>query len=743
MEDCINGIVESIVFKSEDTGYVVSKIRMEKEVVNAVGVVPFMREGQHVRLKGQWVIHKQFGRQFNIEEYEEILPSSIKGIERYLATGIIRGIGPITAKRLVERFKEKTLDILDTDIDRIKGIEGIGEKKFEIIKESYIEQRELKDIIMFFQGHGMSTNQCIKIYKTFGENSKEIIVENPYILSDEISGIGFLTADRIAKSLGVEPTSPFRIQSGIRYILNQFSSSGNTFMPKDELIRETSKILGATAQMVEESLYNLSLDSKIKVEKIDGVDSVFALPYYYCELGVTNRIITLSMENFRSINSDIEFEIGVFEKKHNIKFAPSQKEAIVGAFDNGIEIITGGPGTGKTTIIRAIIEIYENNNMKVVLGAPTGRAAKRMSESTGREAKTIHRLLEMGVSEEGKSYYKLGETEPLEADVIIIDEASMIDVMLMHSLLKAIKLGTRVIIVGDVDQLPSVGAGNVLKDLIESKFIKVVRLRDIFRQGKESLIVTNAHKINNGEMPILNRRDGDFFFENREDVNEILNTIIDLINRRLPKFNTSWDKYKDIQILTPTRKGILGVQNLNNELQNVLNPKSKVKKEKELKDVTFREGDKVMQTKNNYSLKWVRINGDGDNEGVGVFNGDMGFIESINEEDKTLTVIFDDERKVIYDYIYLDELELAYAITIHKSQGSEFKVIITPAFMGSPLLMNKNLLYTAITRAKELVVVVGIPKALQYMITNDKSVSRYSSLKNRILDITNNEIFSE
>ena len=412
MEDCINGIVESIVFKSEDTGYVVSKIRMEKEVVNAVGVVPFMREGQHVRLKGQWVIHKQFGRQFNIEEYEEILPSSIKGIERYLATGIIRVIGPITAKRLVERFKEKTLDILDTDIDRIKGIEGIGEKKFEIIKESYIEQRELKDIIMFFQGHGMSTNQCIKIYKTFGENSKEIIVENPYILSDEISGIGFLTADRIAKSLGVEPTSPFRIQSGIRYILNQFSSSGNTFMPKDELIRETSKILGATAQMVEESLYNLSLDSKIKVEKIDGVDSVFALPYYYCELGVTNRIITLSMENFRSINSDIEFEIGVFEKKHNIKFAPSQKEAIVGAFDNGIEIITGGPGTGKTTIIRAIIEIYENNNMKVVLGAPTGRAAKRMSESTGREAKTIHRLLEMGVSEEGKSYYKLGETEP-------------------------------------------------------------------------------------------------------------------------------------------------------------------------------------------------------------------------------------------------------------------------------------------------------------------------------------------
>ena len=497
MEDCINGIVESIVFKSDDTGYVVTKIRIEKEIISAVGVVPFIKEGQHVKLKGQWVVHKQFGRQFNIEEYEEILPNSTKGIERYLSTGIIRGIGPITAKRLVEKFKEKTLEVLDTDIDKIKLVEGIGEKKFEIIKESYLEQRDLKDIVMFFQGHGMSTNQCIKIHKKFGADAKEIILENPYILSDEISGIGFITADRIAKSIGIEPNSPFRIQSGIRYILNQFSASGNTFMPKDELIRESSKILGATSEMVEESLYNLSLDSKVKVEKIEGIDSVFALPYYYCELGVTNRIITLSMENFRSINSDIEFEIGVFEKKYSIKFAPSQREAIVGAFDNGIEIITGGPGTGKTTIIKAIIEIYENNNMKVVLGAPTGRAAKRMSESTGREAKTIHRLLEMGVSDEGKSYYKLGESEPLEADVIIIDEASMIDIMLMNSLLKAIKLGTRLIIVGDVDQLPSVGAGNVLKDLIESKFIKVVRLKDIFRQGKESLIVTNAHKINN------------------------------------------------------------------------------------------------------------------------------------------------------------------------------------------------------------------------------------------------------
>lgn len=743
MAEYLNGIVEAIVFKSEDTGYVVSKINLEKEIINAVGIVPFMKEGQNVKLKGEWVIHKQFGKQFNIEEYEEILPDSIKGIERYLSTGIVKGIGPITAKRLVERFKEKTLEVLDNDIDKIKGVEGIGQKKFEIIKESYNEQKELKDIILYFQGHGMTTNQCIKVYKAFGANARDIVANNPYILSDEITGIGFITADRIAKSIGIEPTSQFRIQSGIIYILNQFSSSGNTYMPKDELVKETIKLLGATNELVDGALYNLTVDSRVKVEKVDGVESVFALPYYYCELGVTNRIITLSLENFRSINADVEFEVGVFEKKNNMKFADSQKEAIVGAFENGIEIITGGPGTGKTTIIKAIIEIYENNNMKVVLGAPTGRAAKRMSESTGREAKTIHRLLEMGVNDDGKSYYKRGENEPLEADVIIIDEASMIDVMLMNSLLKAIKLGTRLIIVGDVDQLPSVGAGNVLKDLIESNFIKVVRLRDIFRQGQESLIVVNAHKINNGEMPVLNRRDGDFFFENKEDVNEILRTIIDLINRRLPNYNKKWDNFRDIQILTPTRKGALGVQNLNNQLQEVLNPKAKHKKEKELKEVIFREGDKVMQTKNNYSLKWVRINGDGDNEGVGVFNGDMGYIESINDEEKNITVIFDDERRVVYDYVYLDELELAYAITIHKSQGSEFKVIITPAFMGSPFLMNKNLLYTAITRAKELVVVVGLPKALQYMVTNTRSVERYSSLKNRILDITDSEVLSE
>ncbi|MBU3108203.1 SF1B family DNA helicase RecD2 [Clostridium gasigenes] len=741
--EVLSGLVESILFKSDDTGYVVAKVEINKEIIAIVGILPFLKESQHVKLKGQWMLHKQFGRQFKVEECEEVLPDSIEGIVKYLSTGVVHGIGPVTAKKIVAAFGDKTLDIMDNHIERLKEIEGIGEKKFEIIYESYIEQKDLKDIMIHFQEHGMTPNQCIKIYKKFGPMSKDIVSENPYILSDEISGIGFMTADKIAKNIGVESTSDFRIQSGIKYVLNQFSLAGNTYMPKDELIKEVVNVLDVTKELIEENIYNATLENKIKIEKINDVEAVFSLPYYYCELGVTNKIITLSIENFRTINTDVEFEVEQFEKDNNIEFAEAQREAIIGAFDNGIEIITGGPGTGKTTIIKSIIEIYEKNNMKVLLAAPTGRAAKRMAESTGREAKTIHRLLEVGTSDDDKSFFGKGESSPLEGDVIIIDEASMIDIMLMQSLLKAIQLGTRVIIVGDVDQLPSVGPGNVLKDLIESDFIKVVRLNAIFRQGKESMIVTNAHKINNGEMPCLNKKDGDFFFDHKEDNDEILDTIIDLINRRLPKFNPSLDKLKDIQILTPMRKGILGVQNLNNKLQESLNPPSSSKKEKEIKEIVFREGDKVMQTKNNYQIEWFRINGYGDNEGKGIFNGDMGFIQSINENDKNVIVIFDDEKKVIYDYISLDELDLAYAITIHKSQGSEFKVVITPAFMGSPFLMNRNLLYTGITRAKELVVVVGKPKALKYMVDNTNSSERYSSLKDRILEITAGDNLSE
>ena len=741
--EILDGLVEAVIFKSEDTGYVVAKITANKEVNTIVGTMPLIKEGQQIEVKGEWIKHKQFGRQFNVEEYKEVLPTSTKEIEKYLSTGIIHGIGPVTAKKIVKAFGEETLNILDNNIERLKEVEGIGKKKYNIIYQSYLETRELKDIIMFFQKHGVTINQCLKIYKKFGGDAQNIVSENPYILSDEISGIGFLTSDRIAKSLGVEPISDFRIQSGIKYVLNSFSGLGNTYMPKDKLINEAQRVLSVDKELIEVNIYNSVLEGKIKIEKINEIEAVYSLPYYFCELGVTNKIITLSIENFQTINSDITFEISSFERKNNIVFADSQKEAILGAFENGIEIITGGPGTGKTTIIKCIIEIYENNGMKVLLAAPTGRAAKRMTESTGREAKTIHRLLEMGVSDNENSFFGRGEGEPLEGDVIIVDEASMIDIMLMNSLLKAIKLGTRLIIVGDADQLPSVGPGNVLRDLIDSEFIKVVRLKDIFRQGKESMIITNAHRINNGELPYLNKKGGDFFFDNRESNEEILETILDLVNRRLPLFNSKWNKIRDFQVLSPTRKGILGVDNLNNELQSILNPPSKDKKERKFKDSVFREGDKVMQTKNNYSLKRNRINGYGDNEGVGIFNGDMGFIESISEENRTVTVVFDDERRIVYDNLYVEELELAYAITIHKSQGSEFKVIITPAFMGSAFLMNRNILYTGITRAKELVVVVGNQRALKYMVDNTNSMERYSSLKERILDIISDDKIKE
>ena len=734
--EALNGIVESIVFKSSDTGYTVIKFRENNIIHTAVGVLPHVKEGQNLKITGSWVNHSQFGKQFKVEECEEILPTSKDGIEKYLSSGIIQGIGPVTAKKIVNKFGEDTLNILDNNIERLKEIEGIGKKKLETIIESYREQRELKNITIFLQTHGLSVNQCLKIYKKYGASSVDTVKNNPYILCDEISGIGFKTSDKIARSLGIEIDSPFRIQSGIRYVINEFCANGHTFMPKDELIKEASNVLTVSEDIIEENIKNAALDRKIKLERVNDKEGVFTIPNYYCELGITNRILTLAISNFQDISVDVDHLILQFEKKNNITFAESQKDAIISAFQNGIEIITGGPGTGKTTIIKCIIEIFETCGLKVLLGAPTGRAAKRMSESTEREAKTIHRLLEMGVSDEENSFFCKGESEPLEADVIIIDEASMIDIMLMNSLLKAIKLGTRVIIVGDVDQLPSVGPGNVLRDLINSKFINVVRLKEIFRQGKESMIIVNAHKINNGEMPYLNKKGGDFFFDARDEVENILSTVLDLVNRRLPSFNTKWSKIWDIQVLSPTRKGILGVDNLNNEIQAILNPSCKDKKEKQVRDIVFREGDKVMQIKNNYSLEWHRIGGDGENKGVGVFNGDMGYIETIDEERKVLSVVFDDERRVVYEFMFLDELELAYAITIHKSQGSEFKVVVMPTFMGSAFLMNRNILYTGITRAKELVVVVGNQKSLQYMVNNTNNMKRYSSLKERIMDIT-------
>ncbi|MBE6047103.1 MAG: ATP-dependent RecD-like DNA helicase [Clostridium sp.] len=736
--DVVKGFVEQIVYKSEETGYVVTKINSDNKTITAVGTVPFINEGQQLKLTGEWKMHKQFGKQFSIQKCEEIIPDTIEGIEKYLSSGVIRGIGPITAKKIISHFGKDSLDIMDNDIGKLKEIEGIGEKKFSIICESYLEQHDLKDIIMFFQGHGISHNQCLKIYKHFGSNAKEIVKSNPYILCREIKGIGFATADRLASLIGVDRDSEERIKSGVEFVISRFCAAGNTYMPKEKVIEETFQLLNVDKVLVEQNIYNLSLENKLIVQKIGDIEGVFIPIYYYSELGITERIAKLSLENYQTINTDVDFEINNFERKHKIRFADSQREAIIGAFNNGIEIITGGPGTGKTTIIKAIIDIYENQGMKVLLAAPTGRAAKRMTESTGRDSKTIHRLLDITAGESEEEGVVEAD-QPLDGDVIIIDEASMIDVFLMYSLLKAIRMGTRLIIVGDVDQLPSVGAGNVLKDLINSELIKVVVLKEIFRQGAESLIITNAHRINNGEMPFLNQKDKDFYFIRNENLDSILNTVLDLANRRLPNFNKKWDKKRDIQVLSPMKKGVLGVINLNEKLQEILNPPSNSKNEKRQGNMVFRDGDKVMQTKNNYSIKWTLLsNGD---SGEGIFNGDMGFIKSISDDEKSVTVIFDDDKKVIYDSETIEELELAYAITIHKSQGSEFKVVIIPSFMGSPFLMNRNLLYTGITRAKELVTVVGYPRALHYMVSNVNSAQRFSSLEIRIKDLLNEESF--
>lgn len=735
----IQGVVEDIVFQNEDNGYVVAHISQNDEDVTIVGCIPYIIEGQNLKLIGNWVKHPNFGTQFKVESCEEVLPKTVVGIERYLSSGVIAGIGPVTAKKIVAKFGEETLDVLDFHIERLSEIEGIGEKKIELIYESYSKQREVKNIMVFLQTYGVTPNQCVKIYKRFGNDSIKTVKENPYVLTDEISGIGFKTADKIARSLGVGADSQYRIQSGIKFIINEFCNLGNTYMPMDKLLAEGQSILGVNAESIEKSVFDSAFEGKIKVEIIEGKNCVFTMPYYYAELGVTKKILTLSFSKYDSLEIDVDKEISEFEESNNFKFAPSQIEAIKGSVENGVEIITGGPGTGKTTIINCITAIFEKAHLRVMMGAPTGRAAKRMSEATGKESKTIHRLLEIGFSDEEDREFLRDEDTPLECDVVIIDEASMIDIILANSLLKAVSLGTRLIIVGDVDQLPSVGPGNVLRDLIESNCVKVVRLKEIFRQAQESMIVVNAHLINNGEMPMLNEKNKDFFFLRQNNADEILSTIIELIYTRLPKFNKKWDRVKHIQILTPIRKGSLGVVNLNKKLQNILNPEAKNKKQKEFRETIFRVGDKVMQIKNNYSLKWTRVKGDGEKEGMGVFNGDVGYVEDIEEETNNVVVVFDEERRVAYENLYLDELDLAYAITIHKSQGSEFPVVIIPSFMGPPLLMNRNLLYTGITRAKQLVVLVGSIKALHFMIGNNKSFDRYSSLKWRISQIVEDE----
>jgi len=727
----VEGIVEDIIFRNESNGFTVAKLHAEEDSITIVGNVPFLNIGQSVEVAGEMIYHPNYGEQIKIENVSTITPKTLDGIEKYLSSGLIPHVGKKTAKKIVERFGKDSLEIIEYNPERLKEIEGIGDKKVKKISEAFEEQRELRDIMVFLQQYGITVNYGVKIYKKYGKDTINIISENPYRLSEDIFGIGFKKADEIAKNMGIATNSPYRIEAGIKFQLMKSSGNGHTYVPQGILIEESRKILEVEEELIEQSIRDLAIRKDIQLENVDGEIWIYYMPFYMAETNVSKKIVELSRVELEKLNIDVEEEINNIEDKEGIKFAKRQREAIKESVENGMLIITGGPGTGKTTTINAIIKLFEEKELKVVLAAPTGRAAKRMSQATDREAKTIHRLLEYSFMEDEMGFGR-DEASPLEADVVIIDETSMVDIILMNNLLKAIMAGTRVIFVGDTDQLPSVGPGNVLKDIINSGVVKVVKLDEIFRQAEESMIIVNAHKINKGEYPCLNAKGKDFYFIPKYNSKEIVDTILGLCNRRLPKFN-GYDSLKDIQVLTPMKKGDAGTNSLNKYLQEVLNPKGYGKREKKIGNEIFRVGDKVMQIKNNYTTEWEIIeNGVVKEKGEGVYNGDFGFIIDIDEEDEILKVLFDDEKEVEYDFSQLDELKLAYATTVHKSQGSEFPVVIMPICWGPPMLLTRNLLYTAITRAKELVVLVGEERFLLKMIQNNRITKRYSGLDYRM-----------
>ena len=726
----LQGMVSDIVFKNEENGYTIASLANENDEITIVGCMPTLSVGESIEIEGKWVNHKIYGSQFEVQSFMPVTPSSLEGIYVYLSSGMIHGIGEKMAKRIVDKFGVDTLDIIQNAPERLTEVEGIGTKKVKQIQESYEENRELRNIIIQLSPYGITPNYCLRIYKKYKEKSIEVINKNPYRLAEEVRGIGFRIADDIASKIGIDKYSPDRIMQGILFTLNQSLGNGHTYLPKRILIEQSVKILGVEPKFVENGIMDLAYNQKVHLENKNGEILVYLMMYYICENGVCKEIVKLSQHKTKDLHINIEEEIRIVEKEDEISLANNQILAVKEAINNGVTIITGGPGTGKTTTINTIIKIFENNDQKVVLCAPTGRAAKRMSETSNKEAKTIHRLLEMGFATDSDElvFFK-DEEDPIDADVIILDEASMVDIILMYNLLKAIKLGTRLLLVGDSDQLPSVGAGNVLKDIIDSDVIKTVRLNEIFRQARESMIVVNAHKINNGEPLFLNVKNKDFFFLRKNTNEEILNEIVGLVSERLPNFY-KFNKLKDIQVLTSMRKGDLGVNNLNIELQKYLNPPNKYKQEEEFAKRTFRVGDKVMQIRNNYTKKWETE--DKSDSGEGIYNGDIGYIFHIDKDKKTVFVIFDKVKIASYKYDELDELDHSFCTTIHKSQGSEFPVVVIPIVWAPPMLLSRNLLYTAVTRAKKLVVLVGDVKYLEQMIKNNRINDRYSNLSYKL-----------
>ncbi|HBF7900434.1 ATP-dependent RecD-like DNA helicase [Clostridioides difficile] len=721
----LEGMISEIVFKNEDNGYTIAHLVNENDEIVVVGCMPTLAIGESIEVEGKWVNHKIYGTQFEVNSFMPVTPSSLEGIYVYLSSGMIHGIGEKMAKRIIDKFGVDTLEVIQNSPEKLQEVEGIGSKKVKQIVKSYEEDRELRNIIIQLSPFGITPNYCLKIYKKYKSSAIEVINKNPYQLAEDIRGIGFKVADSIANKIGIDKSSKDRICQGILYTLNKSLSNGHTYLPEHVLIQDSEKLLELNGEIIKECVMMLVYNQKIHIEKVNNENLIYLMPYYLAENGVCSQIVKLSQYEFEDLKIDIDNEINVLEEDKKIKLAEKQILAVKESVNSGVLIITGGPGTGKTTTINAIIDIFENNGKSVTLAAPTGRAAKRMSETSNKEAKTIHRLLEMGFSTDDDLTFFKDEEDPINSDVIIVDEVSMVDIILMYNLLRAIKLGTRVILVGDSDQLPSVGAGNVLKDMINSNIINVVKLNEIFRQAQESMIIVNAHKINNGEPLYLNTKGKDFFFIRKSTNEEILNEIIGLVNERLPKFYKV-DKLKDIQVLSSMRKGELGVTNLNIELQKYLNKKEKFKVEESFSKRLFRVGDKVMQVKNNYTKKWETE--DQKESGEGIYNGDIGYVYHIDKDKKTIYILFDQTKIVSYLYDELDEIDHSFCTTIHKSQGSEFPVVVLPIAWAPPMLLSRNLLYTAVTRAKKLVVLVGDVKYLEYMIKNNRVNQRYSNL---------------
>lgn len=731
----IQGLIEHIIYKNDNNGYTVLSMMAQGKEVSCVGMLPGVSEGEYIRAQGHYTEHAVYGRQFKIESYVAEMPEDIYSVERYLGSGVIKGIGPSLAGRIVKKFKEDTFRIIEEEPERLAEVKGISEKKAQDIYVQFHEKQDMRQAMMFLEKYGISTSYAVKIYNEYHDKLYEIIKENPYQLAEDISGIGFKLADEIASKAGIGTNSDYRIRSGIIYALTQASANGHTYLPVKLLINMAANLLKIDESYIEKHIIDLSIDKKIMVKENSGEKVVYASAYYYLELNAARMLLQLN----RKYDVDEVIANRMIERieaDEKLQLDNMQKMAVLEAARNGVLVITGGPGTGKTTTINTIIKYFEYENLDIRLAAPTGRAAKRMSEATGQEAQTIHRLLELTGVPDGNvsARFERNETNPIETDVIIIDEMSMVDINLINSLLKAVLPGTRLILVGDVNQLPSVGPGNVLKDIIRSHCFNVVMLTKIFRQALESAIVTNAHKINDGEALNLEHKTPDFFCLKRYDAQSIIGVMGALIRDKLPP-NVHATPY-EIQVLTPMRKGELGVERLNTVLQNFLNPPSQEKREKEAHGLIFREGDKVMQIKNNYQLEWEITSGYGVtiDKGVGVFNGDTGIIKSINLFSEQMTVEFDEGRKIIYPFAQLDELELAYAMTIHKSQGSEYPAVIIPLLTGPRMLFNRNILYTAVTRAKKCVAIVGSAETVQTMIQNVSEQKRYSSLAERIIE---------